>query len=370
MTKRNIENMIRPYIKDIVGYDPVKHPDSIKQNNSSITKIIKLNGNENPYGTSPKISSSLNNYPIHIYPDPNQNKIRQKLAEHVGADILPSQIIAGAGSDEIIELLLKLFINPQDEIIIPEPTFGMYRFFSAISQAKTINIPRDERFDVDINTTISNINDKTKMIFLCSPNNPTGNLISITDTQKILETGIITVIDEAYYEFAGSGSSVIKLTTQYDNLIILRTFSKWAGLAALRIGYGIMSQILVNYLLSIKTPYNINIVAENAMLLALEDKDFLMDRIQNIIDERDNFIAELKHISFIKPYPSHANFVLCEFESSTVANKLNLYLQQNGIFIRTYPNQKRLENFLRISIGTSDQMKFLLAKIKEFKHIK
>ena len=364
MTKRNIENMIRPYIKDIVGYDPVKHPDSIKQNNSSISKLVKLNGNENPYGTSPKISSSLNNYPIHIYPDPHQNKIRQKLAEHAGT--LPSQIIAGAGSDEIIELLLKLFINPQDEIIIPEPTFGMYRFFSAISQAKTIDIPRDENFDIDVDTIISSINDETKMIFLCSPNNPTGNLISINDTKKILETGIITVIDEAYYEFAGPGSSVIKLTAQYDNLVILRTFSKWAGLAALRIGYGIMSQILVKYLLSIKTPYNINIVAENAMLLALEDKSLLMGRIQNIIDERDNFIAELKHISFIKPYPSHANFVLCEFESSTIAEKLNLYLQQNGIFIRTYPKQKRLENFLRISIGTSDQMKFLLAKIQEF----
>jgi len=363
MTKRNVENMIRSYIKDIVRYDPVKHPDSIKQNNSSIHELVKLNGNENPYGTSPKISSSLNNYPIHIYPDPYQNKIRQKLAEHTGT--LSSHVIAGAGSDEIIELLLKLFINPQDEILIPEPTFGMYRFFSAISQAKITNIPRDENFDINTNKIISNINDQTKMIFLCSPNNPTGNLISINDTKKILETGIITVIDEAYYEFAGS--SVIELRPQYDNLVILRTFSKWAGLAALRIGYGIMSPTLVNYLLSIKTPYNINIVAENAMLQALEDKKILMDRIQTIIEERDHFISELKHISFIKPYPSHANFVLCEFDSSLVTKKLNLYLQQNGIFIRTYPNQKRLEKFLRISIGTSEQMKYLLEKIKEFK---
>lgn len=355
-----IKRLIRPHLVDIPTYDAVDPPELIAQRAGiPIGDVIKLNGNENPYGGSPMVADAVANAPVHIYPDPLQRRARQALSDYTGAS--PDNIIAGAGSDELIELLFRLFVDPGDKVIDFEPTFGMYNFFTRIADGGIDLVPRDEVFDVDVNAAKAAIDDNTKIIFLASPNNPTGNLATAEQIRALLETGSIVVVDEAYYEFCGE--TVADMVDEHENLVVLRTLSKWAGLAGLRIGYGIMNAELVQHVVDIKQPYNISVAAEAALLASLDDAPALLANVGKIVVERERMIGLLREMAGITPWPSAGNFVLCQLAPGRAASVFEA-LARRGIVVRMFGSE-RLRDCFRVAVGTPEQTDAFIAALKD-----
>ena len=339
------------------SYTPIEPTEILEQRAGG--RIIKLDGNENPYGCSPKVYQALADYSYyHIYPDPEQKKLRQALEEctHLSHE----HIVCGAGSDELIDLILRLFLEPGDEVINCSPTFGMYPFNTEVCGGKVVDIPRDEHFAIDIAGIKRALNKKTKVIFIASPNNPTGNTISEQEVIELVNTGKIVVVDEAYFEF--SNITMAKLVPVYPNLIVLRTFSKWAGLAGLRIGYGIFPIEIATYLMKIKQPYNINSAAQAAVLASLADMGYLRSNVVKIVAERERLFSKLKKLEWLKPYPSKGNFILCSVIKGE-AKEIWQQLQRKGIFVR-YFDSPRLRNYLRMSVGKPEDTDALIEALK------
>jgi len=356
----DIDKLIRPHLVDIKSYDPVDPPELLaEQAGIPLDQIIKLNGNENPYGGSPKAAKAVANTPLHIYPDPLQRKIRKALGEYTGLG--PEYLIAGAGSDELIDLLFRLFISPGNKILDCEPTFAMYGFCARVAGGEVKMVPRDELFELDIDAIEDAIDEETKIIFVSSPNNPTGNLASESQVRELLETGLIVVVDEAYYEFCGQ--TVAGLAPDHENLVVLRTLSKWAGLAGLRIGYGIMSPRLVQHVIDIKSPYNVNVAAEAALLASLEDAPALLEKVDLIVQERERMFSLLTAISGVKPWPSFGNFILCQFAPRR-ASEVYEALAMRGIFVRDFPSE-RLRDCFRVAVGTPAQTDAFIGAMRE-----
>jgi histidinol-phosphate aminotransferase len=224
-----------------------------------------------------------------------------------------------------------------------------------------IEVPRDNNFVVDMSAVKAAISKKTKVIFIANPNNPSGNMTPRQDILKILDTGLPVVIDEAYHEF--SRQTVVPLLGEYENLMVLRTFSKWTGLAGLRIGYGLFPPKIADYLLRIKIPYNVNVAAMVAVEESLKDIDYLMRTVQALIDERERLFQKLQKFSWIKPFPSQANFILCSVQKGE-AKELKLKLQNRGILVR-YFEEPRLRNCIRISVGKPEHTDVLVKALKE-----
>lgn len=320
--------------------------------------VIRLNANENPYGPLDKVSAALSGLPLHLYPDPNQRKLRAALGEYTGQPV--ERIMAGAGGDEIIDLLMRLFIAPGQKVLDCEPTFGMYSFSARLAEAEIVSVPRNSTWDIDIPAMLEAIDDSARIVFLASPNNPTGNLLTERDARALLKTGVIVCVDETYYEF--SGSTLCPLLDEYENLVILRSFSKWAGIAGLRVGYAIASSELIGHLMDIKQPYNINIAGEAAVLAALEHRGELLERAATLIEQRKRLEAVVDEFPGISYYPSEANFLLCRFERRT-AEEAYVGLAQRGIFVRRFP-QTVLDSSLRISTGTPEQTDLLIDALR------
>ena len=250
-----LQQSMLPHIRGLGIYQGVE-PVEVMAERAGIPqeKIIRLNGNENPYGPSPAVAEALADFPnFNHYPDPEQRQLREALSGYVGVD--SDRIVAGNGSDELIDMLFRMFIGPGDNIINLTPTFGMYSIGAEICGGQAISVPRDENFDIDLEGIKLAITPRTKAIVVCSPNNPTGNMPSEAEVRALLDTGILVIVDEAYYEF--NGNTLLPLLDEYPNLVVLRTFSKWAGLAGLRIGLGAMHPELAGLMMSVKPPYNV-----------------------------------------------------------------------------------------------------------------
>ncbi|MFC1968577.1 histidinol-phosphate transaminase [Chloroflexota bacterium] len=356
-----MERFIRRDIIHMEGYSPI-NPLEVLSDIAGIPaeSLIKLDGNENPYSCSPRVRQVLADYPYyHIYPDPEQQELRRMLAGYTG--VSANSIVAGAGSDELIDLVLRLFIEPGDKVINCVPTFGIYAFSTGVCGGQVVNVPRDESFAVDIDGVKAAIDERTKVIFVASPNNPSGNITAEEDILELLGTGVVVVIDEAYHEF--SGVTAAPLIEEHNNLIILRTFSKWAGLAGLRVGYGFFPPQIAAYLMKIKPPYNVNSAAQIAVRESLEDIDYLRGTVEAIIAERERLFARLEGTGFLKPLPSRANFLLCSAPRGQ-ARKIHRELQQIGIFIR-YFDTPVLKDFLRISVGKPEHTDALVEALEE-----
>ena len=361
MPENRVEKLIRPHLASIQTYQPVDPPEVLAERAGiSAESVVKLNGNENPYGPSPKAAEALASVPTHIYPDPFQRNLRASLSEYTG---FPTEnIIAGAGSDELIDLLFRLFIEPGDAILDCEPTFAMYAFCARIAGGELRLIQRDELFEIDVQAVREAVDDKTKIIFVSSPNNPTGNMASEDQVRALLDTGLIVVIDEAYYEF--SKETVGNLVGQYDNLVILRTMSKWAGLAGLRVGYGIMSDGLVNHIIDIKPPYNVNVAAEAAAIASLEDSEYLLGNVQKIVDDREALFQSLSAIDGIKPWPSQGNYILCQMNGPQASQDTVDQLAARGVFVRKFSSD-RLADCFRVAVGTPNENAAFLAAVRD-----
>ena len=360
-SSKGIEKLIRSHLAGFDGYSASTSPETLAGRvEVPIEDIIKLDANENPYGCSPRVIKALANYRyLNIYPDDGQKELRGLLAGYTG--VTAERIVASGGSNQLIDLVVRLFVDSGDEVINFIPTFDIYRFSTEICGGKLINVPRDDNFAVDVKAVEAAISHKTKLIFLANPNSPTGNIIPRRDILEIADTGIPVVVDEAYYEF--SGETVVPLVSQYKNLMVLRTFSKWAGLAGLRVGYGIFPPRIASYLMAIKIPYNVNVAAIIAVRESLKDLDYLRDRVKAIITERERLFGEFRKLKWLKPFPSQANFIFCTVRKGS-ARELHQKLQNKGILIR-YFDKPLLRNGIRISVGKPEHTDALIKTLHE-----
>jgi histidinol-phosphate aminotransferase len=322
--------------------------------------IVKMNANENPYGCSPKVLQALATAPnLSIYPDDGQQELRQRLSVYAGA---PAEcIVAGHGSNTLIDLIVRLFVVPGDEVINCVPTFDIYRFSTEICGGTVVNVNRDEDFNVYVKDVKTAITKKTKLIFLATPNNPTGNILPQRDILEIAATGLPLVIDEAYYEF--SGQTIMPYRNDFKNIMILRSFSKWAGLAGLRVGYGVFPPRIAAHIMAIKIPHNVSVAAEIAVRESFNDLAYLQSRVKLIINERSRLFDELKKFVWLKPYPSRANFIYAAVLKGS-ASDLYLKLQRKGILVR-YFDRPLLKNSIRVSVGKPENTDALVKALRE-----
>lgn len=347
-TATGVLGLIQPYILEMLGYEPIE-PTNVLAERIGVpeNQIVKLDGNENPYGPSPRVLEALGSFKhYHRYGDPHQRDLRAALAEYVRVDA--RQIVAGAGSDELIDLLVRITVAPGDKVLNCSPTFGMYGFSTRVAAGEIVDVPRRDDFSLDVDAVRAAAGG-AKLLFVASPNNPTGNSLSEEELAGLLATGLLVVVDEAYAEF--SGRSYASEVARHENLVVLRTFSKWAGLAGLRAGYGIMAPPLADALMHMKPPYSPNIAAEIAMLVSLQEKEALLARVDEIVHERARLMKQLESLEFLQPYRSEANFILTRmpgFEGRAVRDEL----ASHGVFLR-YFDTTRLQDCIRISVGTS-----------------
>ena len=357
----DITKLFRRDLRELTPYEAVDSPEALAEiAGIPSEKIIKLNANENPYGPSPRVQEALGRYSsYHIYPDAQQKVSRKALEEYTG--ISADHILVGAGADELIDLVLRATLENGDSVINCPPTFGMYSFSTQVNGGTLVSIPRDKEFQVDLPEVKKAIEARTKAIFLTSPNNPTGNPVSEDVILSLLEEDILVVVDETYFEF--SDQTVAPLVAEHPNLVVLRTLSKWAGLASLRLGYGIMAPRLLQILMDIKQPYNISAAAEVALLASLSDLAYLKRNVDAIVRERERLFSRLTLIQGIVPRPSLGNFLLCDV-SGGKATQVFQGLARRGIFVR-YFDTPRLRDSLRISVGKLEHTDALVEALEE-----
>ncbi|MBN2045877.1 MAG: histidinol-phosphate transaminase [Anaerolineales bacterium] len=361
MTKKL--NFIRQHILDLPAYQPI-FPLDVLAEELGIDKnqLNKLDANENPFGPLPEVKevlSEIDSY--HIYPDPESRQIRNLLAEHHN---LPQEcIVIGAGADELIDLIMRIVLDPGDKIVNCPPTFGMYAFDGLLNRAEVISIPRNPDFSLNLPALISAVEIyQPKLMFLANPNNPDGSTISEDDFVQLVNLPILLVIDEAYIQFSDPGQTLIPQISDYPNLIVLRTFSKWAGLAGLRIGYGVFPAEMTPVLMKAKQPYNVSVAAEAAAVITMKHLSKAEERVAKIIEQRNQLLVGLAQIPWLSTYPSQANFILCKVMHRS-AREVRDGLRNQGVLVR-YFDKPGLSDHIRISIGTEEQNQQLLCALK------
>ena len=352
-------NSVRSEIEALTPYVPVESPESLsKRLGMPLDMIVKLDSNENPYGASISVQEALGAFErYHQYPDAQASSLRERLAIYAG--VRPDTILVGNGSDELIDLTLLAILDPGDEVIIPEPTFGVYRARTELFRGKPVIIPRTDSFDLDLPAMLEAITPRTKAMFLTSPNNPTGNLTSTSEIVSLLDSGVLVILDEAYYEFCGK--TVMPLTQEFDNLVVLRTFSKWAGLAGLRVGYGVFPERIGNELWKVKPPFNVSAAALAAAEASLNDIEYLHLAINRIRNETRRLSRMLAGIEYLSPHPTVANFILCRV-TGPGAQDIHQRLADRGIMVRSYGGE--LKDYLRISVGTPEDTNRLMTALQ------
>ena len=360
-TESRILSLVQPHLLELLGYAPIEPAELLAERlGIAPERIVKLDGNENPYGPSPGTVTALaefNDY--NRYPDPQQRSLRAALSDYTG--VADEHIVAGAGSDELIDLLLRAVVGKGDGVIECPPTFGMYGFSTRVAGGRSVVVPRRDDFSLDMPAILAAAGE-AKIIFLASPDNPTGTPLSGGELEQLLDTDLLVVIDEAYFEFAGDGEDFVSLVPQRENLVVLRTFSKWAGLAGLRAGYGIMPAALADVLMHMKPPYSPSIAAEVAMLASLEDRELLMERVGEIVRERERMADALTALEMPDVYPSRANFLLARLHGGD-ARAVHDALAEQGVFVR-YFDTPELQDCLRFSVGTSSDTDRLVAALR------
>ncbi|MDE2854247.1 MAG: histidinol-phosphate transaminase [Chloroflexota bacterium] len=353
---------IRRDIESMDAYTPTTSLDVFAERlGIDADKLIKLDANENPFGPSPRVIEALAELPnMHVYPDPEAGRLRDLLADYTG--VPAEQILCGAGADELIELVLQLFIEPGDVIINTPPTFAMYSFNAPLYHARVHDVYRRVDFSIDVEAIGEAVRRQdAKLVFLCSPNNPSGDLISREEIEALLDMPATIVIDEAYIEFA-ERESLAPLVMDRPNLIVLRTLSKWAGLAGLRIGYGLFPRALMPHLWKIKQPYNVNVAADLAARVSLEDVDYLLERARQLVQQRERLETAFAELPYLAPYPSQANFVLNRVRGMAALDFRDR-LARAGIIVRYY-RKARLDDCIRISAGLPAQIDRLLEVLR------
>ncbi len=315
------------------------------------TDIIFLDANENPFNNG-----------VNRYPDPQQHKVKEMLSETKGVD--KKNILLGNGSDEVLDLIFRVFCEPNvDNVITLPPTYGMYSVLANINAVENRTVLLTEYFQPKVDQILKKVDVYSKILFLCSPNNPSGNSFTEGTVEELLiKFNGLVVIDEAYIDFSEQKSWLDKLAV-YPNLIITQTLSKAYGLAGIRLGVCYASEEIIHFLNSIKPPYNVNELTQLKAIERLSHIDEVKNEVVEIIQQRNFVIKELKDISFIKIiYPTDCNFVMVKVDN---ANKRYNQLIEKGIVVRNRTTQPLCENCLRFTIGTSTENTKLIKVLKE-----
>ena len=346
----NINNILRANIKNLTPYSSAR--DEFKGEAS-----VFLDANENAFGSP--LEQQYNRYP-----DPLQHKVKLRLSEIKG--VPARNIFLGNGSDEAIDVLFRCFCNPGvDNVILVPPTYGMYEVSANINDIAIKRVPLTEEYQLNLEGIAEAIDEHTKLIFICSPNNPTGNSMNRDDVETLLanSSGIV-VVDEAYINFSRQKTFIQELT-EYANLVVLQTLSKAWGLAGLRVGMAFASEEIIEVMNKVKPPYNINEASQQLALEALQNIDQVNSWIKEILLQRDKLVLELKNFDFVLDiYPSDANFILVK---TTDPKGIYNFLVERGIIVRDRSKVELCEGSLRITVGTPEENTILLQSLKDFK---
>ncbi|TVQ68396.1 MAG: histidinol-phosphate transaminase [Balneolaceae bacterium] len=347
----NPEPWIRPNIRTLTPYHAAR---------DDYHEGILLDANENSFG--PAIPTDL---PLHRYPDTRLNDLRQKWAGFRG--IRMEQVFVGVGSDEAIDLLMRVFCEPgRDEIIITPPTYGMYKVAARINNVGVSEAELTKNFELNARAVLQRVNQHTKLIMLCSPNNPTANVLSQVEIERILKDfNRLVVVDEAYIDFSDSGS-LCHLLDNYPNLVILQTLSKSFGMAAVRMGAALAHPKVIEWMMKVKAPYNVNQLTADAAMLAFDHVDKMREKVRNIITERNRLAAALaKHPDVETIFPSDANFLLVRMRGALEWYKR---LADRGVIVRYRGDQLHCEDTLRITVGTTPENDQLISELYDSKN--
>ena len=356
--------LLNPHLAELEEYAPIE-PFEVLSERLGIPaeRIVKLDANENPYGPLPAVTEALAHYPnFHIYPDPRQSRLRDALSAFIG--VPAAHILPGQGADELLDCLCRLFLAPGDTVINTPPTFGMYSFDAKLAGAGVVDVDRSDDFSVDVEAITAAVEaHRPKLLFLTSPNNPSGNWLGDDALDRMLALPVVVVLDEAYVEFADQASRASRVL-DHDNLVVLRTFSKAAGIAGLRLGYGIFPQWLMHELWKFKQPYNVNVAASVAGIASLGNADQIETVVEKLKAERSRLYALLAPLALLEAVPgSRANFILCRVLRRD-ARDLKLTLERSGILVRHY-DKRGLENCVRISVGRPEHTDVLIGALRD-----
>ena len=340
-----IENLIRENIKSLKPYSSAR-----EEFKNSASNLVYLDANENPFDTG-----------LNRYPDPQQNLVKAALAKI--KNVSREQLLLGNGSDEVLDLIFRVFCEPKvDTVIALPPTYGMYEVLANTNDVGLIKISLLDNYQLNVDEILKAQNSQTKLLFLCSPNNPTANSFNADKIETLIKkfTGIV-VIDEAYIDFSLQESWIGRLN-EFPNLIVIQTLSKAYGLAGIRLGACYSSTKIISFLNKIKPPYNVNQLTQQTALKALQNSIKTNNEIAIIISERNKLIIDLEEISFIvKVYPSDANFLLVKVDNAIVRYN---QLVEHKIIVRNRTNLPLCENCLRFSVGTKEENKKLMNTLK------
>jgi histidinol-phosphate aminotransferase len=355
----SFERIVRPAVARIPSYHGADGAGK------EVTRWIRLDMNESPFPPSAHVRQALADFAgCNRYPDFAATEVREALAAYTGHDI--AQIVCGAGLDDVLNTLFQMTIDPGDEVIITDPTFGVYRALVAIYDGKIVNVPLlGDAFALDVEGVLAAVTPRTKVIVLCTPNNPTGNELDRAGVERIArEAPCLVAIDEAYMEFAGYTHQ--HLVNQLENTVVLRTMSKFAGMAGMRVGYGLFPVGMMPAMDKV-TPafHNVSIASAVAVKAALEDRSSLQANLDAIIAERDRVSGELEGISGVTVFPSATNFVLFRLPLPA-AKPVAAELANRGVLIRDYANPNGgLVDCLRVSIGTREDDDIFLKELRD-----
>ena len=351
--------LVRPAVHAISSYVPAKVEPGTE-------RVIKLDMNESPYGPSPRTRAALTDFvATQRYPSFDAIELRERVAPYLGVPV--EQVSAGAGLDDVLNNLMTLLIDPGDEVVISEPTFGVYRALVSLRGGITVDVPLTPAPDFALrpDAILAAITPRTKMVVICDPNNPTGNAFDPVSVERVVAGApCLVAIDEAYAEFAGT--SAIGLMAHYDNVCVLRTMSKFAGLAGMRVGYGAFPASLMPLLWRVTPAFcNLSAASQVAAISSLADLDYLgREVVGRLITDRDALVADLRAIPGVEPFPSVTNFILARLPVED-AGPVVARMAGRGVFVRHFANPALgLRDCLRVSVGTPSEHAVFLDELQ------
>jgi histidinol-phosphate aminotransferase len=357
-----IKKLVQKEVIDLSSYE-VKTILDRKPNE----KIVKMNLNENFFVPNEFVKKLLldacQNIDVRAYPPPRGSLAVKAISDFLG--LSESKVTVANGADEIMDLLMKVFVRRGSKVIVAEPTFPMYTFFAELYGGSKVSVMLKRDFSLDVDFILKKADNNSRLLFICSPNNPTGNQFQKSDIKRLLEefNGIV-VVDEAYVDFADS--SVIDWVREYDNLAVLRSFSKAFGLAGLRLGYLVSSKNVVEYVQKVVGPFNINSVTQQTIVLALQNWSYFKKQIDRVVNEREWLMENLRQIDGVEPCPSDANFILFKVTLDKLdSTALTQRMEHRNVLVKDRGHLPLLENCIRVTVGTRDMNQAFVSALKE-----
>lgn len=369
----DLRDLIPAHIRDMRPYVPTPPPEvTAERLGLAPSDIIKLDANENLWGPSPKVLEALRRTQPQLYPDPDANALRSALSDYV--NVPKDQLVCGAGGDEVLDMIGRLLIQPGDVVIDTPPTFGVFAAIAALQRARYVPVMRRADFTLDVDAIERAVAEHpgAKLLYVVNPNNPDGSAFGDDVLRRLLALPVPVLLDEAYIEFS-SHNSRTDWVTRHDNLMVVRTFSKLAGLAGLRVGYGAFPAWLAGHVWKLKPYFTPSVAAQTAAVAALADRDFLASSARRAVAERDRLGEMLSDLGWVHPLPSETNFLLCRIEDDApvaddgaaghAARRVKAALERSGILIR-YFDRDGLRDCVRISVGLPEHNDALVRALR------